>query len=77
MRSFFGGTFISLGSVCVAFGTVVFILTLAVKRYNPGQGLGGRVEVGLAALVLGAILLGAGILLTGFRRRSTQSIQER
>jgi hypothetical protein len=70
MRSFFGGTFISLGAVCVAFGAVVFILTLAVKRYDPGQGLGGRVEVGLVALVLGAILLGAGVLLGRMGRGS-------
>jgi hypothetical protein len=70
MRSFFGGTFMSLGGVCVAFGTVVFILTLAVKRYNPGQGLEGRVEVGLAALVLGAILLGAGVFLSRLGSRS-------
>lgn len=70
MRSFFAGTFISLGSVCVAFGTVVFILTLAVKRFDPGQGSEGRVEVGLVALTLGLILLGTGALLGGLRRRS-------
>ena len=71
MRSFFGGTFISLGGVCVAFGAVIFILTLAVKHLQPGQGLEGRVEAGLVSLALGVVLLGVGFLVGG-RRRSAE-----
>ena len=71
MRSFFGGTFIGLGGVCVAFGTVIFILTLAVRHYQPGQGLEGRIETGLVSLALGVALLGLGFLISG-RRRSAE-----
>lgn len=70
MRSFFGGTFIGLGGVCVAFGAVIVILTLAVKHYEPGQGLEGRVETALVSLALGATLLGAGVLLSRMGRGS-------
>ena len=59
-----------LGGVCVAFGAVIFILTLAVKHYQPAQGLEGRVEAGLVSLALGIVLLGAGVLMSRMGRGS-------
>lgn len=70
MRSLLSATSVSLGAVSLGFSAVVFILTFAVSRVDPGQGLGGRIEVGLASLVLGVILLGIGVLLGRFGRRS-------
>jgi len=70
MRSAFAGTAVSLGAVCLSFSAVVFILTFAVSRVDPGTGLGGRIEAGLVALVLGVVLTGIGVLLGGFSRRS-------
>ena len=67
----------SLGGICVAFSAVVFVLTLAVSRIDSSQGLSGRIEVGLGSLVLGVILLGMGVLLGRFGRRSGDSIRER
>ena len=63
MRSLFAATFVSLGGVSIAFGVVVFILTFAVSRVNPSQGLHGRIETGLVSLVLGVLGLGSGVLL--------------
>ncbi len=76
MRSFLFTTFVSLGGVALGFSAVVFILTFAVSRVNPGQGLAGRIEVGLISLVLGLILVGIAVLLRGFGRRSAASIRE-
>jgi hypothetical protein len=76
MRSALFTTFASLGGVCLAFSATVFILTFAVSRADPGQGLEGRIKVGLLSLVLGLIPLGIGFLLRGFGRRSATSIRE-
>lgn len=76
MRSLFSATSISLGAICLGFSAVVFILTFAVSRVDPGQGLGGRIEVGLVSLVLGVILLGIGMLVRGVGRRSGASAHE-
>jgi hypothetical protein len=76
MRSLFAGTFVSLGAVCLGFSAVVFILTFAVNRVDPSQGLGGRIETGLISLVFGVILFGIGFLLRGFGRRSGASVRE-
>jgi hypothetical protein len=61
----------SLGAVSLGFSAVVFILTLVVRTVDPGQGLEGRMVVGLVSLVLGVILVGIGFLVGGFGRRSS------
>jgi hypothetical protein len=71
MRHLLYTTLVSLGTVSLSFSIVVFILTLAVRSVDPGQGLGGRIGVGLGSLVLGVVLLGVGYLLGGLRRRSS------
>lgn len=76
MRSLFAATLAGLGGVSLAFGFVVWVLTLAVSRVDPNQGLQGRIETGLAATVLGVLLLGGGVLLGGYARRR-QRINER
>jgi hypothetical protein len=76
MRSLFSSTFISLGAVSLGFSAVVFILTFAVSRVDPGQGLGGRIETGLVSLALGVALLGLGVLLRRSGRRSGAPVRE-
>ena len=76
MRSALFRTFVSLGGVCLAFSTTVFVLTFAVSRADPSQGLEGRIKVGLLFLVLGTILVGIGVLLRGVRRGSAASIRK-
>lgn len=71
MRHLLYTTALSLGVVSLSFSAVVFILTLAVRSVDPGQGLAGRIGVGLVSLVIGVILVGAGYLLGGLRRRSS------
>jgi len=63
MRSLLAATFVGLGGVSLAFGAVVFILTFAVSRVDPSQGLHGRIETGLLSVVLGVVVMGAGVLL--------------
>ena len=76
MRSMLAGTSISLGAVCLSFSAVVFILTFAVHQVDPGQGLSGRVEVGLLSLAIGVVLMGVGALSGGFGRRSREPARE-
>lgn len=73
MRSLFAATLASLGGVSLAFSVTVFILTLAVNRVNPTQGLHGRIETGLVSLILGVVLMGAGVLLGGYARRGQRT----
>jgi hypothetical protein len=74
MRSYLAGTSISLGAVSLSFSAVIFILTFAVHQVDPSQGLRGRIEVAMLSLVLGAVLLGIGVLLRG--RRSSAPVRE-
>jgi uncharacterized membrane protein YidH (DUF202 family) len=73
MRSLLAATLVGLGGVSLAFGVVVFILTFAVSRVDPTQGLQGRLETGLLSTVLGVVLMGVGVLLGGYARRGQQS----
>lgn len=63
MRSLLTATLAGLGGVSLAFGIAVWILTLAVSRADPTQGLHGRVETGLVSTLVGVVLLGGGLLL--------------
>jgi H+/gluconate symporter-like permease len=63
MRSLFAATFVGLGGVALAFGVVVFILTFAVSRVDPSQGLHGRLDTAIVSTVLGLVVIGAGVLL--------------
>jgi hypothetical protein len=73
MRSLLAATFVGLGGVALAFSVAVFILTFAVSRVDPGQGLHGRIETGLVSTVLGVVLMGSGVLLGGYARRSQRT----
>ena len=73
MRSLFAATLAGLGGVSLAFGVVIFILTLAVSRADPSQGLHGRVETGLISTILGVVLMGAGVLLGGYAKRGQRT----
>lgn len=73
MRHFFAATLMGLGGVCLAFGFTVFVLTFAVNRVDPTQGLHGRIFTGVGALVIGIVLFGVGILLGGYAGRRRPS----
>jgi hypothetical protein len=71
MRHLLYTSLVSLGTVSLSFSLVVFILTLAVRGVDSGQGLGNRIETALVSLVIGVVLLGVGFLLGGRGQRST------
>ena len=74
MRHFFAATLVGLGGVALAFGFVIFVLTFAVNRVDPTQGLHGRLITGGGSFVIGIVLVGLGVLLGGFagrRQRAT------
>ena len=73
MRSLFAATLAGLGGVSLAFAVVVWILTFAVSRVDPNQGLQGRIETGLISTILGVVLLGGGVLLGGYTRRGQRT----
>jgi hypothetical protein len=73
MRSLFAATLAGLGGVSLAFSFAVWVLTLAVSRVDPNQGLHGRIETGLVSTIVGVVLMGAGVLLGGYARRGQRT----
>jgi len=73
MRSMFAATLAGLGGVSLAFAITVWILTLAVNRVDPNQGLHGRIETGLISTILGVVLMGAAVLLGAFGKRGQKT----
>jgi len=69
----FAATLAGLGGVSLAFGFTVWVLTLAVSRADPSQGLHGRIMTALISTIVGVVLMGGGVLLGGYARRGRRN----
>ena len=77
MRSGFAAGLMGIGGILISFGTVIVILALFARRGDTRSELPAMITVAAGALVIGAVLFGAGYLLGRLGRNSDQSARDR
>jgi hypothetical protein len=64
MRSGIAMSLVSIGTILIAFSAVLFVLAFLASQIEARHGLGGMGRPSLGAFVIGAILVGGGVLLS-------------
>lgn len=64
MRSGIATSLVSIGTILIAFSAVLFVLAFLASRIEARHGLGGMGPPALESFVIGAILVGGGVLLS-------------
>jgi hypothetical protein len=73
MRSHVAAGLMGIGSIFLAFGAVVLVISFAASRADPQRSLAGMHVLAIESIVGGAILVGVGALLNRSGRKSAGS----